>query len=112
MQQRQGGWSTARDAETYLVQARLRNPWPALAGAALPAPSTSVGKAGGPPLPQAVATESPYRLPPRTCLGCIPERPSVDDQRQRAGAAYRGWAEQQHQQQDRFLRHGCEPGRS
>lgn len=48
----------------------------------------------------------------RTCHGCIPERPSVEDQGQLAEAARRGWAEhqqQQRQEKTRLPRHSCAP---
>ena len=83
------------------LQGRLRK-------ARLPAPSPSARSAAARP-----TRELWQRSPrPRTCYGCIPERPSVEDQGQRAGAAHRGPAEQQQRQQQpeaRLPRHGRPP---
>lgn len=62
----------------------------------LPAPGPRPRVSCGPPAPPARAAQPPAR--PRTCHGCILERPSVEDQGQLAEAARRGWAEQQQQQ--------------
>lgn len=84
------------------TQGRLRK-------ARLPAPSSLVRSAAARP-----TREVWQRRPrPRTCYGCIPERPSVEDQGQRAGAAHRGPAEQQQRKQQqpvaRLPRHGHAP---
>lgn len=76
----------------------------------LPASGPRPRPSGGPPAPRARAAQPPAR--PRTCHGCIPERPSVEDQGQLAEAARRGWAEQQQQQRQektRLPRHSCAP---
>lgn len=89
---------------------RLRErPQGRLRKARLPAPSSSVRSAAARP-----TRELWQRSPrPRTCYGCIPERPSVEDQGQRAGAAHRGPAEQQQRQQQqpvaRLPHHGHAP---
>lgn len=74
----------------------------------LPAPGPRPRVSGGPPAPPARAAQPPAR--PRTCHGCILERPSVEDQGQLAEAAHRGWAEQQQQQRQEEARlpwHSC-----
>lgn len=80
------------------------------AGSRLPAPCSRPRAGGGPSAPRARAAQPPAR--PRTCHGCIPERPSVEDQGQLADAARRGWAEkqqQQRQEETRLPHHSCAP---
>lgn len=76
---------------------------------AFPAPITSVGSASlSFPLASARRAVPAPRSAPRTCFGCILKRPSVEDQRERAGAAHKSWAEQQlhKEQKARLAGHG------
>lgn len=51
------------------------------------------------PRRRTLAAQSPPRPPPRTCFRGIPKRPSVENQRESAGAARRSRAEQELQKQ-------------
>lgn len=77
---------------------------------ALPAPITSMGSTSlSFPLAPLAEQSPPPQSPPRTCFGCILKRPSVEDQRERAGVAHQSWAEQKlhEEQKARLADHGC-----